>query len=178
MAAYDYGHARKLREAHPGLPLPKLLDPGSAIIEFKADPAALPAGNVAAPPPIRLGVCVWINDKKRAASTMALPDGIFHPRREDHRDERWVGRQHHRLALRAHRVQRTRRAVFGRPDRTPVRLLMAILAATVITSCRSPVPSPPLTREELAALDYGRARRTTKNRPRLSENRLVAADFA
>src|SRR5260221_10274782 len=82
-----------------------------------------------------------------------LSDGVFHPRRKNRRGERRVGRQHHRLALRAHRVQRIGRAVRDALIDRPVRVLMGILAATALASlagCQSQPPS----REQLAALDY------------------------
>src|SRR5260221_9530201 len=83
-----------------------------------------------------------------------LSDGVFHPRRKNRRGERRVGRQHHRLALRAHRVQRIGRAVRDALIDRPVRILMGILAATAlawVAGCQS----QPLSREQLAALDYG-----------------------
>src|SRR2546422_9091475 len=67
MAAYDSGprpenHEKLIRDYL----WPKLLDPGSAIVEFKAGPKQLFQQETALRP-LRYGwgVCVWINDKDR-----------------------------------------------------------------------------------------------------------------
>jgi len=113
MAAYDYGRVRKTTRGSSGTTRAQVLDPGSAIIEFKAGPKQLFQQETSLRP-LRYGwgVCVWINSK----NTSGVYDGPF-PMVFFIRDgkivaaKRRAGRQRHRLALRAHRVQRTRRAV-------------------------------------------------------------------
>src|SRR5436309_15953320 len=65
MAAYDYGpRPENYEKLIRGYLWPKLLDPGSAIVEFKAGPKQLFQQETALRP-LRYGwrVCVWINDK-------------------------------------------------------------------------------------------------------------------
>ena len=65
MAAYDYGpRPENYEKLIRDYLWPKLLDPGSAIVEFKAGPKQLFQQETALRP-LRYGwgVCVWINDK-------------------------------------------------------------------------------------------------------------------
>jgi hypothetical protein len=101
MTAYEYGpRPENYEKLIRDYLWPKLLDPGSAIVEFKAGPKQLFQQETALRP---------LRHARRLRRP--LPDGVLHTRREDRRGERRAGRQHHRLALRAHRVQRARRSV-------------------------------------------------------------------
>src|SRR5437870_13144836 len=80
MAAYDYGprpeNSEKLIRDYLW---PKLLDPGSAIIEFKAGPKQLFQQETSLRP-LRYGwaVCAWINDNnKRGAYDGSYPTVSF-----------------------------------------------------------------------------------------------------
>ena len=75
MAAYDYGpRPEKYEKLIRDSLWPKLLDPGSAIVEFKAGPKQLFQQETALRP-LRYGwgVCVWINDK----NTRGVYDGPY-----------------------------------------------------------------------------------------------------
>src|SRR2546422_5676313 len=80
MAAYDYGpRPEKYEKLIRDSLWPKLLDPGSAIVEFKAGPKQLFQQETALRP-LRYGwgVCVWINDKNtRGAYDRPYPMVFF-----------------------------------------------------------------------------------------------------
>jgi hypothetical protein len=65
MQAYEYGpHPENYEKLIRDYLWPKLLDPGNAIIEFKAGPKQLYQQETALRPlQYGWGVCVWINDK-------------------------------------------------------------------------------------------------------------------
>src|SRR5437773_11112797 len=71
MAAYDYGprpeNYQQLIRDYLG---PKLVDPGNAIVEFKAGPRQLYQQDTALRPlQYGWGVCVWINDKNKGGAS-------------------------------------------------------------------------------------------------------------
>src|SRR5882672_4563322 len=148
----------KLREAHPGLPLAQASRSRQCDRRIQGrTQAALPAGQRTPLAPIWLGR-LRVDQRQEHARLLRRPlsDGVFHPRRENRRRERRGGRQHHRLALRARRVQRARRPVrdslIDRPVRRRTRLLVAAsIALALLAGCQS----QSLSRDELAALDYG-----------------------
>jgi len=75
MQAYDYGpRPENYEKLIRDYLWPKLLDPGSAIVEFKAGPQQLYQQDTALRP-LRYGwgVCVWINDK----NTRGAYDGPY-----------------------------------------------------------------------------------------------------
>src|SRR5438034_7405130 len=91
MAAYDYGprpenHEKLIRDYL----WPKLLDPGNAIVEFKAGPKQLFQQETALRP-LRYGwgVCVWINDKNTSGAYDGPYPMVFfiRDRSEEHTSE-------------------------------------------------------------------------------------------
>src|SRR5258708_32246760 len=80
MAAYDYGpRPENYEKLIRDYLWPKLLDPGSAIVEFKAGPNQLLQQETALRPPrYGWGVCEWIKGKETGGrSDGACPTGCF-----------------------------------------------------------------------------------------------------
>ena len=75
MAAHDYGpRPENYEKLIRDYLAPKLVDPGNAIVEFKAGPGLLyQPDNVLRPRQYGWGVCVWINDK----NTKGTYDGPY-----------------------------------------------------------------------------------------------------
>src|SRR5215831_12532004 len=138
-----------LPEAHPRLPLAEASRSGRRQGRVQGRAArVVPAANGAARPAIRLGRVRGDHRQGQQRGVRGtLSDRVLHPRREDRRGERRVRRQCNRMALRADRMQRARRALrYALSSRLAALLLFASLAG-----CQS----PPFTPEQIAAFDYG-----------------------